>query len=285
MNNDNNKIIVIIFSKNRPLQLDLTLNSLYLNCEDSGHLDINVIYKADEEYINAYKTLMNEHSDINFIKESNFKGNVLHCLYNKTDDALVLWLVDDTIFVNNFNINRSAHLLNKNKNVLGFSLRLGYNTKYCYSLNISQEVPKMFKASKDNTMAYCWMGCDGDFGYVLEVSQSMYRINDLWEILSKYEYNGPNQLEQVLFENLRFFTHRPIMLCFETSVAFSNPLNKVQSIAMQNRASEEKNYSAENLLNLYEKGVRINARKFEGFVSESAHQEVDLFGRNNINGI
>jgi hypothetical protein len=276
MNNSNNKVVAVVFSKNRPLQLDLALNSLYLNCEDVENLDINVIYKADIGFQYAYNILMGDHSDVNFIKESNFKGNVLHCLYNKADDALVLWLVDDTVITNKFNINKIAHLLRKNKNALGFSLRLGYNTKYCYSLNINQEVPKMFKASKDDIIAYCWPGCDGDFGYALEVSQSMYRINDLWDILSKFEYNGPNQLEQVLFENLRFFVHMPIMLCFETSVAFSNPLNKVQSVAMGNRANNNKRYSVENLLNLYEKGVRIDPNEFYGFVSESAHQEKDI---------
>jgi hypothetical protein len=52
---------------------------------------------------------------------------------------------------------------------------------------------------------------------------------------------------------------------------------------MGNRANKNKKYSAENLLNLYEKGVRIDPNEFYGFVSESAHQEVDLFNMEGSN--
>ena len=72
--------LVLIVSKNRPLQLDLCLNGFYHFCEDAKKTDVIVVYDFDKEYEEAYKILIQEqiknhqNSNIQFLHEKMFGG-------------------------------------------------------------------------------------------------------------------------------------------------------------------------------------------------------------------
>ena len=64
---------VIIFSKDRPLQLDLAIKSLKKNLSiDSS---IVVIYSAHDEYDKAYIQLIHEHLDIRFYNDIEYNND------------------------------------------------------------------------------------------------------------------------------------------------------------------------------------------------------------------
>ena len=65
----------IIFSKNRPLQLDLTLSSIKENFISRG--SVSVICYIDDPYIESYKRVESEHPDIKFINEKLHSGHLL----------------------------------------------------------------------------------------------------------------------------------------------------------------------------------------------------------------
>ena len=90
------KILCLIFSKDRPLQLDATLRSLYDCCVDIESLDIHILYKSyDLEIVDSYKDLKSHFKNCLFIQEYFFQNQV-HALLIKY--KWILFLVDDNIF-------------------------------------------------------------------------------------------------------------------------------------------------------------------------------------------
>ena len=265
-----NSLVAVVFSKNRPLQLSLTLSGLSKCCLDA--IDTVVLYTTtsfDQE--RAYDIVKTEYPTIRFCKENQFKANLLHLLYDKTH---VLFLVDDCIFVNHFSIKSilSTYLTIK---TLGFSLRLGLNINYCYPMRTNQKL-KAYTGFEDFILEN-WGHNEYDFGYPLELSSSLYSIDTIKELLESGNYNNPNQLESYLDFNKGYFRDRkPLLAMFKQSVTFCAPMNKVQIVSANNRSSENDKYSVDNLLKLYLDGVRINPDKFYSFVPMSPHQEVEV---------
>jgi len=267
-----NNITVVIFSKDRPLQLDLTLTSYEKNSIQRYDNEI-VIYKtSSERFEKAYNQISKEHPNIRFLKETDFKLNLLDCLKNK---RYVLFLVDDCIFTKKFSIKNICNFLDMCQGAIGFSLRLGENTTYCYSLSVDNGIPAM-QPLGSNIYGFNWKEAGpGDFSYPLEVSSSVYRVEDIKGLLENLPYNNPNSLEWLMSINVKFFNHLGFLLSFRKSVAFCDPINRVQT-DNNNRAGVNPRYSIENLLILYEAGYRIDHNLFDGFVSNACHQEVDI---------
>lgn len=268
-----NSAITVIFSKNRPLQLDLTLTTNEIFCKDRKIGDEIVLYKtSNEKFERAYEQVAKEHPNAVFIKEEEFKKDLLTILDRR---HYVLFVVDDCIFTHPYSLNTVCSLLDICEGVLGFSLRLGYNTKICYPIAKENDIPKM-QIMGNGVNAFSWKEAgEGDFSYPLEISSSAYRYDDLKFLLENLPYTNPNTLEWMLSLSTKYFSNKQFVLCYENSVAFCNPINRVE-IDNNNRSGVNPKYSTENLLNLYDAGYRIDYRLFEKFVSNGAHQEVDI---------
>jgi len=286
----------IIFSKDRPLQLHGTLESFRLRSLESATVPVSVLYRATSpEYVNGYERLKKEFSTklgIDWIEETDFKKNLLDQLIDsegrKTGlidrifgrkvmpkHSYVLFLVDDNLFVGDFSIETTLAALERTPASIGFSLRVGKNTHYCYSNSCQQAFPEFINAA-EGILLFHWPGGEGDFGYPIEVSSSVYRTKDLLTLLENLPYSNPNRLEQALSVSSRLFARKqPKLLCFDRSVAFCAPLNKVQNI-LNNRAGSTDEYSSEALNQLFLNGYRIDVKKLNGFTPDAAHQEIEL---------
>jgi hypothetical protein len=182
--------------------------------------------------------------------------------------------VDDNLFIRPFCLQEIADSLCTHEDAIGFSLRVGRNTTNCYSMECEQPLPPFEPAPPG--LRFPWSGQVGDFGYPLEVSSSVYRCADLISLLRTLPYNNPNRLEQCLSTSSGLFKRRlPSLLCFEESVAFCAPINKVQSI-LDNRAGAQEEYSSEALNTLFLDGYRVNVSSLSGFVPRAAHVEIEL---------
>lgn len=287
------KIKGVLFSKDRALQLHGVLRSWRLRCRDADQVPITVIYRASSpSYGQAYAQLKREwegETAVRWIEETDFKNNMLvgglgqkrQSLWERflgpaaDTDEKILFLVDDSLFVRDFRCDEIDRALSENLRVLGFSLRLGKNTTYCYPNRSGQSLPPFVRGG-EGILNFSWPNQEGDFGYPLEVSSSIYWQKDLTHLLWSLPYANPNRLEQGLSVSSRLFARRkPEMLCFEQSVAFCAPVNKVQSI-LENRAGEKSENSAESLNAAFLKGYRINVDALRGFVPHAAHQEIEL---------
>jgi glycosyltransferase involved in cell wall biosynthesis/predicted SAM-dependent methyltransferase len=271
-NNNSLKAAAVIFSKNRAMQLDAALKSFYSHCSDPGEIKMNVLYAVSGRHAEQYKQLAAEYADVNFIKEDNFRTQLLN-IVNGTD--YILFLVDDNIFVNDLSMAEIIKSLNENTDSIGFSLRLGRNTGFCYPKNSIQHLPH-FSQVKPGILIYDWTTAHLDFNYPLEVSSSLYRTSEVLPVLEKAQYKNPNTLEGVFAEVRGYYAgHRQKLLCFESSAAFCIPVNKVQE-DVPNRSGSDAAYDAESLADMFDRGERIDISVFNGFVPSACHQEVEL---------
>ncbi len=267
------KILGLIFSKDRAMQLDGTLRSFYMHCKDAAVIDTKVIYKASHPlHKNHYEDLKKYYGNTEFITEQNFKEQVLSLLRQYT---YVLFLVDDNIFLRNFHISHLADILKENTNAIGFSLRLGENTAYCYTVDSPQNIPA-FTHIPDDILKYDWTSAERDFGYPLEVSSSLYRVKELYPLLVQINFSNPNILENQMDANKRIYASaRPMLLCNKLSLTFCAPVNKVQDVC-ENRSGNEHCYSREMLAIKFGEGYRIDIEKYAGFTPNACHQEISL---------
>ena len=198
-----------------------------------------------------------------------FEKNRLH------DKSYTLFLVDDNVFVNDFSMGDVIQALEFCPDGLGFSLRLGKNTSYCYTRDSNQRLP-FFSQLNQKVMCYAWPEADFDFGYPLEISSSVFCSPQIAALVSTLQFNQPNKLEGVLAACSHLFRETyPHLLCFETSVTFCNPINMVQQI-FSNRAGEVEAFSAQALAERFDCGDRINVKALDGFVSNSCHQDIEF---------
>ena len=243
------KLKILVFSFRRNLQLTAFFDSLRLHCKDEVEVSV---YEKDCSKLNG----------------SQFRKDMFSELRGY---EYVMFCVDDTIFTHDFSLEYVVKQLEHLPDAIGFSLRLGLNTDYCYMKDKPQFIPSI-RSNKGECFAYKWTAAEWDFAYPLEVSSSVYRVEDIYPILENEKFDNPTRLEVVLHRN----RHRPrkdLLMCFDQSVAFSAPFNRVQKMFPGNRSQK---YTAEFFEELYQGGSRIDVESYSGFVTNAAHQEVDL---------
>ena len=271
-------IDIIYFSKDRPLQLDLALNSNRIQCQDIGNnVSQKVIYlPTNNHFAEAYLALKEQYTEISFIKQTDdFKKDLLDNIFAD----YVMFVVDDTVFVKKYWLHDAVNTLNLVDDALGFSFRLGQNTLLCYPYFAWNSMPYILNIHKSQSnnyiTSYNWaVSGNGDFSYPFEVSSSIYSIEVLSNALREPKYHNPNTLEaQLALAVSKFSMSHNKLLCYKNSVAFSNPVNIVQSFN-NNRYGNHEAYNPENLLALFNQGYRINPIKYEGMVPIGCHQEI-----------
>ncbi len=267
--------VAVVFSKDRAMQLDGTLASFYGRCADGKRVAMKVLYTtSDDEHERQYGILRETYPEVEFMKEGDFRRDLLDLV---APYRYVLFLVDDNLFVGDFTLRDGEEALERNPRALGFSLRLGRNTGFCYMLNREQPLPP-FEEQGPSILCYAWTGAACDFGYPLEVSSSLYRLEDIRPLLEQIEFRNPNTLEALLDANKGLFSgSRDLLLCYTTSVTFCAPVNKVQKVFITNRGGTRDGYTSEKLAELFGQGIRIDVDRYRGFEPGSCHQEVDLF--------
>lgn len=230
--------------------------------------------------INLYKTftslfVLSRNSKFFKLIFNRYVRRFLLNLFPYKKDQFLLFLVDDNIFTRDFSLKTVIHHLQNQPNTLGFSLRLGKNTTYCYALDSVQSIPT-FSVLDDNVLLYRWPEGEYDFAYPLEISSSVYRTKQIFPLLLRLMFSNPNTLEGGIAAQAPEFRKKlPYLLTFEISVAFCNPINIVQRV-MDNNAGNKSIYSASSLSQLFNSGKRVDVNAFNQFISNGCHQEVDL---------
>ena len=89
---------IIVFSKDRAMQLDLCLRSIKKYVE---HQEVIVILAwSDPKYLDGYSKLLDRHRDVFFIKQGNFKRTLKITVEDCGHHFVTM--VDDSIFVREF---------------------------------------------------------------------------------------------------------------------------------------------------------------------------------------
>lgn len=299
-------ILGLVFSKDRAMQLDAALASFFRHARDASIVRMTVLYKTSTtEHQAQYELLKREYEGrVEFIPEVGFRQQVLDLLISalpssrlqhwyhllrkflfplpmtgfasgKLDVGHVLFLVDDNIFVRPFELAGMANALDNHSDALGFSLRLGENTTYCYTMNKPQALPD-FEQLPGEILKFQWSESESDFAYPLEVSSSIYPLKRILDMLIGRQFQNPNTLELELSKQRSKHKKKfSALLCFKKSVTFCAPINRVQNI-YPNRAGKTEELSPQQLAEIFAQGYRINIDALHGFTPNSCHQEVEL---------
>jgi glycosyltransferase involved in cell wall biosynthesis len=272
------ELVILIPSKNRAFQLDAALRTFQLHCRDREKADIRVIYKTTgATHDEQYSQLIRDYPEVKFFREGSLKEDIVNSINSY---KYLLPVVDDNIFVRDFYLADIMESLEQEKKAIGFSLRLGKNITYCYMAHKPQKAPDLIHVRK-NIFKYNWTHGTYDFGFPLEVSSTMYRLADIGPLISAGNFTDINLLEYTLASQWeKFLKNKNMMLCYEYSATFCNPVNIVQESYPQNRRRSINDYSVEKLFNLYKDGYRLKAGYYTNFLPVSCHQEMELFVEN-----
>jgi len=254
-------INIIIFSKDRACQLELFIRSMSEYFEEFNSLKINILYTFTNNFFKqGYDKLISKYSNLNWVKENNFKNNLVSFI--DINNKYTIFFVDDIVWKNKFSLNDNEFKdFEKNNNILTLSLRLHPNLTYCYSANIPMK--------QLNTTVWNWRGMQPDFGYPMSLDGHFFRTNEIIGLVKGLPYKNPNQFEAVL---AAYPINKPLMSCYEKSIIFNNPANKVQT----NNPNKHGNISAEYLNQEFLNGNIIDLEQYRGIDNESCHKEVPI---------
>jgi len=261
-----NSITGLIFSKDRPIQLNALLESFYLNCKDD--IPLVVYYTCSNlYYCNSYKEIEMKYfnANIEFIEQKIFKIDLIKIL-GSIGTEFIFFLVDDIIFKTKFSFKDYLNLPNNYKYIL--SLRLGKNLNYCYTKQKTQKLPE-FK-SIDKFISWSWQKGEHDWNYVFSVDGNIYCTKDILAMTKLIPFNAPNSYEANM-NIFRYILGRKKGLCYESSILVNLCINRVQN-EIENIAG---NISIQELNKYWSEGLKIDVEYFQNINNKSAHIEID----------
>ena len=266
-NDDEKKDLnIIIFSKDRPLQLHMLLKSMRYYTSPS--IDPYIIYStSSEKFNNAYEELFHEYSNLfsMAINDDNkgFQRTLIDLLKN-IDSGKIIFFVDDIFFKNKL---RWSEVSCYDYKKIIPSLRLSPNLNFCYTINDTQILPPL--VNKNNKIFWYWHEGDYDWNYPLSLDGNVYDRQEILNMIISLEFDSPNTLELSMQVYRKKFLKR-MGVCFLNSIIVNNPINRVQSDIPNIHGELHQDY----LLELWDEKKRINFIKYKGFVNVSAHQEL-----------
>lgn len=272
-----NSTMCVIFSKDRPLQLLATLESILKYVDNISVNDIFILYKAsNSRFQHSYDSLSSIYK-CHYVRETkNMFRKCLTSILNNPKYTLVLFCTDDTIFFQQVSLNQISRALKTHTRSIGFSLRLGENTKYCYMKDTCQTYGDSKRSPNilNITMIWEWKHSTHDFNYPLELSSSIYRRLFALHLVRNLSYTNPNNLEHMMDSIKHSFTHEfPHLMSYTTSRAVSIPVNITQT-TYSNRHANDSTLSTKNLLRIFEKGKKIDIHCVKKTIIDSPHIEI-----------
>jgi hypothetical protein len=280
----------IVFSKNRPLQLDLTLKTISKNFDQCTK--VIVIYAADSEYLEAYDILKKEHPEVDWRLQTGNLYRMLYCALSFLDceNEFVCFFTDDCIVYRNVpDLSSALKHLQENVQMKCISLRLGFNVdSRQIEDSMIQDVPSPpvygFGNEEQFIIFSHFQNCYGSYwcypmsvdGHIFLRSKIKNVVNELLtvniQIHSQWPQN-PNSLEQNLQKYTTIdgcFTICPVLSCVVNS-----PNNKVQA-EWENRSGDHYQYKTEFLLNEFNNGKRIDFDSLGLDNVRCPHTEINL---------
>ncbi len=293
----------IVFSKDRPLQLDLCLKSIKQNLFDDNK--IVVLYKTSTDlYESHYTKVKEEHDDVEFVEQGHCIFDNLVDLVSQSSDYLSFFTDDNIVFRKvDFTMENVDVMFKAPETPCAFSLRMGVNSRtrdYGDGKQREDAVPKpIYKIEMPSAQEafLLWnrtgIGLGGYWSYALSVDGHiftkgfmLYCCEELAHLRRFYDTRGvprskyswgqtPNEFESKL--QRFYFSTTPMMASPEFSCVVNSPNNRVQSDA-ENRNGDHYSYDAEYLAEQFGLGKRIDLNKidFDKVKITCPHTEIDI---------
>lgn len=246
----------LIFSRDRPAQLDLLLRSMERHLPPS---ETRIIwYGSDERYRRAYRQITLDTMQA----PDNFNVALRAALEYCTDPAVTFFCDDDVMF-NSPDVT-PAEMLLSNDDILSVALSLGAS-------NQMMPLPPGFPLWE-------WGSLDRhDFGFPCGVDGNTYRPGDVKILLGDTPIDNPTWLETMMLQRLggEIATLRPLMTCPVEQCLVGNPINRVSPSSSVPYGRLHR-CSPEEALDCFEDGWRIDLDALDFSDVYSVHHELRL---------
>lgn len=259
----------IVFSRDRPAQLDLLLKSIRKNFNGLFASTV-VLYKATSpEFQGAYDTVEYEHKSIVLIPETDFYSDVSEMV--EAGGQHIAFLTDDDVFYRPWRYTPYPwEALDRDPDLLTVSLRLGENTTYCYPMRCEQSFPYSTEESFD-LRKYIWRSGQWDFGYPGSLDGNVFRRHDLQDMLWASAFINPNELEDALVQATKKVRQK-LMGVYPQSCLVNIPSNLVNR-THNNRHGETHPTDVASLNYHYLRGRRLSLLQMDLNNIDAAHCE------------
>lgn len=262
------KADVMVFSYDRPLQLYAYLESFHHYV--SNYEKVNVLYRCTrEEYQRGYEEVMRAFPEVNFIRQGaepkkDFKPLLMQYAFKKAGANYIIFAVDDIVVKDTIDLSQGIREMKK-RDAYGFYYRLGKHVDYCYSLGMKQGIPFTI-GFENNVHAWVFDEGRGDWKYPNTVDMTLYKKTEIQKDLEELEFVNPNTLEGSWAGRADLYK---IGLCYDASKIVNIPLGLVNLSSNRNMNL----YSAEELLTLFNQGLKIDIEPLHQIQNISAHIE------------
>jgi len=249
----------LIFSRNRPAQLDLLLRSIDIHVPAARTA---VIWTGNSDYGRGYKTVMAEHPQVTWVHDP-FNDALRGILYGTRDETVTFFCDDDIVYRRTMSDDEIANLLDERDDTLCVSLRLG-------SENANMPLPE------DWCPWWNWVALERhDFGFPASVDGHAFRVSDVLEMIGEDEIPNPTMLETVMAMRVEqlFAERRPLMCSYYKQRLVGVPVNRVsRSSGVVN--GERFPQPAEELNRRFLAGERICLEKLDFTEVAGCHHEI-----------
>lgn len=262
------KVDILVYSCNRPLQLYAFLESVEHYCTNFNR--VYVLCRIDNEgFAKGYEKVKTRFPFATFVTQSSkpkedFRPLFLNTIFDKSlsSSPYITFASDDSV-VKDFIDFKDCTRLMEETGALGFYLTYGTHVTHCYMLDCEQGIPPTIPVAKG---VYAWQFKQGraDWKYPNSNDMVVYRKEDLKPIFNKLEFCNPNTLESEW--NLKGNLRR-VGLFYERSKVVILPLNLVN--ISSNKHSDS--FSVQDLLEKFEAGLKMDITPLSDIENASRH--------------
>lgn len=262
---------VIVFSKDRAPQLDLLLRTYALHAKPQP-ARVNIQYSASTAlHEQAYRKVMAHHQALiaDAAQEAGFKPTLL-TLLKGSDARNVIFLVDDIVFIDDFDIDMLSGW-DTHRSI--FSLRLGANIVRSFNSQVDvQAQPPLQPAWARNQQLLNWSWRRGELDWNLPISLdgNVLPSAEIMPLVASQSIKGPNTLEQALGKYRFLFKFRQ-GTCYPTSRLVNLPMNTVKTEPGFDFPNF--NVAPEYLAEQYLQGMQLCIDDHAGMTPDSCHME------------
>ncbi len=258
-----------VFSKNRPMQLDLLLRSIYQNASYVSQINILYTYN-DNIYDVGYNILIKQYPKVNFLKENDRYSQIIELVNNS--NKYFFWATDDSIFYKKSDLTEDKidWTFNTEK-CKALNLRMGLNIKW--QNHWHSEISQPIDVKNQYKDLISWdankYSVNTDVGRVWQNDASIME-RDLYIERLKVETGWRQGLGVRELDNLagsgRIF-NPCFMASFKESVYLNVPVNLVHLLndgrLYADNWGKYRQYDVKTLNELFLQGIRINLEKID----------------------
>lgn len=247
----------VVFSKDRPLQLHLLLQS-YVDMV-ANPVPLTIVYatsndafaKAFDEVAACFKG-----HDFTFVHETRFKPTLLSVLEEIRAEKM-FFLTDDDVFVNKIDMLKHTQI-DPQEAVLNAVL----SPQVTHSYTTQRAVPlPIFTPVKGHAelMEFKWGSSFDTWDYPMMVDGTLFSTREMRLMASLTNYKAPNSFEGALMEFSHGFRARK-GYCYKKAIIMNLPLNKVQT----ENANPGGGSDVDGMLATWNEGMAIDPTPYYG---------------------